>query len=65
MAEEVESFVVRVYRRNHKKAHSVAGIVEKVGKEVKQGFEDGNELLEILSGKNKPLTLPSPLRGED
>lgn len=44
----MESYIVRVYRRNRKNPRVLAGVVEKVGREEKEGFENIDELKEIF-----------------
>jgi hypothetical protein len=44
----VQSYIVRVYRRNPKNMDDVAGIVEKVGTEQKYSFLDLSALQESL-----------------
>ena len=45
----MESYIVRIYRRDRKKPHLVAGVVEEVGNTEKRGFENIDELKSILT----------------
>jgi len=44
----MESYIVRIYRRNRKNPRVLAGVVEKVGEDLKEGFENIDELKEIF-----------------
>ncbi len=45
----VESFIIRIYRRDREKPENVAGLVEIVGSEEKRPFRNCGELWSILS----------------
>ncbi|MDH4232601.1 MAG: hypothetical protein OEW04_11315 [Nitrospirota bacterium] len=45
----VNSYIVRIYRGNKDKPHSVFGIVEEVGAEDKKAFTSYEELWEIMN----------------
>lgn len=49
----MESYIVRVYRRSRKNPRMKAGVVEKVGQEEKEGFENIDKLMEIFLGSDK------------
>lgn len=44
----LESYIVRIFRRNKDKAETVAGIVERVDDEKREAFRTPAELLRIL-----------------
>jgi hypothetical protein len=46
---EMENYIVRIYRHEKDKPHKLMGIVEKVGEEGKKGFTHVDELWEILN----------------
>ena len=50
----MESYIVRIYRRNLKKRRAVVGTVEEVGAEGKRAFSDFHQLWRILSVQNRP-----------
>jgi hypothetical protein len=45
----MDSFVVRIYRRNPKEPRNLAGVVERAGVEGERAFRDLDELLAILT----------------
>ena len=45
----MESYIVRIYRRDRKKPHLLAGVIEEVGNTEKRGFENIDELKSILT----------------
>lgn len=47
--EHVDSYIIRIYRRNRKDPTKVAGVVEVIGKEGKKGFLDPKSLWAILT----------------
>jgi hypothetical protein len=49
----LESYIVRIYRREHDKPIEVAGIVESVETEKKQAFKNMDELARILCSPEK------------
>ncbi len=49
----MESYIIRIYRRDHDKPVEIAGIVESVGAEKKQAFKNINELSRILCAPEK------------
>jgi len=49
----LESYIVRIYRRDHDKPVEIAGIVESVEAEKKQPFKNMDELSRILCGPKK------------
>jgi hypothetical protein len=59
----MDSYVVRIYRRELHKPHDVAGLVEIVAKEEAQPFANFEELREILCKPGKRLATKSDARG--
>ena len=52
----MESYIVRIYRRDSKAPRKVAGTVECVGGEgEKQGFDDMEDLVSILGGEKRGI----------
>ena len=49
----MESYIVRIYRRDHNKPLEIAGLVESIEAEKKQAFKNMNELSRILCGPEK------------
>jgi hypothetical protein len=45
----IESYIVRIYRRDDNDPHAIAGTVESAGTEEKKSFTSSRELLRILS----------------
>jgi hypothetical protein len=45
----LESYIVRIYRRDHNKPVEIAGLVESIEAEKKQAFKNMYELSQILS----------------
>lgn len=57
--DEMESYIIRIYRRDGKDPRNVAGVVEEIGKEGKKGFIGPNSLWKLLSS---PSRGPMPAR---
>jgi hypothetical protein len=49
----LESYIVRIYRRDHNKTIEIAGLVESIEAEKKQAFKNMDELSRILCGPEK------------
>ena len=49
--EKMESYVIRIYRRDEQNPHNIIGLVEDVGLEAKTPFHNIEELIDILIGK--------------
>jgi len=49
----LESYIVRIYRRDHEKPVEIAGVVESIEAEKKQSFQNMDELSRILCGPEK------------
>jgi hypothetical protein len=49
----MNNYILRVYRLNRKKPHSLVGLVEEVGVGEKKAFTNVHELWEILSHGEK------------
>jgi len=49
----LESYIVRIYRRDHNKPVEIAGIAESIEAEKKQAFKNMDELSRILCGPEK------------
>jgi hypothetical protein len=47
--EVIDTYIVRVYRRDSQETRQFSGLVEIVASGAKKAFTDGAELLEILS----------------
>jgi len=48
-AETIETYIVRIYRRDRDDPQKIAGLVETVGKNEKRSFSRRDQLWEILS----------------
>ncbi len=46
--ETIETYIIRVYRRNRDDPRKIAGLVETVGKNEKKAFSNREELWDIL-----------------
>jgi hypothetical protein len=53
----MDSYIIRIYRREKEAARSVVGTAERVGDEGKKAFKSLDELWEIL---NEPLPNMAP-----
>lgn len=51
--ETIETYIIRVYRRNRDDPRKIAGLVETVGKDEKKAFASQEELLRILNTERK------------
>jgi hypothetical protein len=61
--ERVDSYIVRIYRRDRTRQKGLVGIVEKVGAADKRVFSDRDELWRILSAqKRRPQEERRPTR---
>ncbi len=63
----MESYIVRIYRRDGRCSSPVRGLVEKVGAVGQDAFGTKEELWDILSGTNQPFghgAHTSPVRRE-
>jgi hypothetical protein len=49
----LESYIVRIYRRDHDKPVEIAGVVESIEAEKKQAFKSMDELSRILCAPGK------------
>ena len=60
----MESYVVRIYRRDEKESHILIGSVERPGTDKRMGFSNIEELWEILRHRKGrgPFAPPSPRR---
>lgn len=47
----MESYVIRIYRRDEQNPHNIIGLVEDIGLEAKTPFHNVEELIHILIGK--------------
>ncbi len=47
----MESYIIRIYRRDEQNPHNIIGLVEDVGLEAKTPFHNIEELIDILIGK--------------
>lgn len=57
----MESYIVRIYRRQEKHPREVVGIVEEVEAEEKKAFKNMDELMEILASvKTRAKTRRTP-----
>jgi hypothetical protein len=52
----LESYIVRIYRRDHDRPLEIAGVVESVEPEKKQAFKNMDELSRILCGPERKLS---------
>lgn len=60
----VESYIVRIYRRNRNSRSTVHGVVEDVETQDRRAFRDGAQLYEILRvGGFLSVGLPARTRG--
>lgn len=60
----MESYVVRIYRRDKDAAYSLVGIVEDIGAGNTRVFHTPEELISIIRGERKELKNKEPLRGK-
>jgi len=61
MEEKMDSYIVRMYRRDADNPESLVGLVETVGEEVKRPFHSVGELVAILSeSHSSKLTIAKP-----
>ena len=51
--EAIDTYIVRVYRRDPRELRQFSGLVEIVASGAKKAFVDGVELLEILSSERR------------
>jgi hypothetical protein len=51
--ETIDTYIVRVYRRERREQRRISGLVEIVGSGKKKAFDGGEELLEIMTPKKK------------
>lgn len=49
----MESYIIRIYRRGKKNSRRMIGIIEEVSKEIKHGFENVDDLWNILKGRTE------------
>ncbi len=49
--EKMESYVIRIYRRDEQNPQGIIGLVEDIGLEAKTPFHNVEELIHILIGK--------------
>jgi hypothetical protein len=49
----METYIVRVYRRNKEDPHNIIGLVEVVGDEEKRAFHNTDELVSIITGQER------------
>ncbi|HEV8438031.1 MAG TPA: hypothetical protein VGT40_08055 [Methylomirabilota bacterium] len=49
----MDSYIVRIYRREATKGRALVGVVEKVGAEARRAFNDRDELWRILTAGKK------------
>jgi hypothetical protein len=54
----VDSYVVRIYRRDPKEPRRLTGVVERAGGEDQTAFHDVEELLAILSSQRPNRGIP-------
>jgi hypothetical protein len=57
--EAIDTYIVRVYRRNPQQVRQFAGLVEIVASGGERAFADGVELLDILSKGSASIKRPS------
>lgn len=60
----VESYIVRIYRREPKEPWKIAGVVEVPGSDQKRAFASSDALLEILGGTIKSHGSRKDQKGE-
>jgi len=61
MEEKMDSYIVRMYRRDADNPESLVGLVETVGEEAKRPFHSVSELVAILSeSHSSKLTVAKP-----
>ncbi len=53
--ETIETYIVRIYRRNRDDTRKIAGLVETVGKDEKKSFTSQEELWRILNLGKKEM----------
>jgi hypothetical protein len=51
----METYIVRIYRREEDSPRILVGVVEEVGVEGNKAFTNSDELLDILNSKEKEL----------
>ncbi len=51
----METYIVRIYRREEDDPRILVGVVEEVGVEGNKAFTNSDELLDILNSKEKEL----------
>ena len=56
----MESFIVRIYRREAKHRARLVGVVEKVGTANRKVFRTIQELWTVLAGPNHPRRMRGP-----
>ena len=56
----MESYIVRIYRRDDNNANSIVGMVEMVGKKKNRAFKNFDELKKVLSRGNKRFSRKEP-----
>ncbi len=56
--EAIDTFIVRVYRRDPQQVRQFSGLVEIVASGGRKAFADGVELLEILSKEIASIQTP-------
>lgn len=60
----MESYVVRIYRRDPKEPRRLVGVVEQAGAEGEQAFRDLDELLALLTPKRTKWGFGKSVKGE-
>lgn len=60
----MESYVVRVYRRNKDAKDSLVGMVEDIGAGKTRVFHTPEELMSIIRGEKRGLKNKEPLKGK-
>lgn len=55
----MDSYIVRIYRREATKRRALVGVVERVGTDARRAFNDRDELWRILTtGKKRQRSRP-------
>lgn len=62
--ETIDTYIVRIYRRDESNPHNISGIVEIAGEEEKRTFRNRDELLESLDPSKIRKQKPERKKGD-